>query len=84
MPISQLTVLALYGELYNLVAAVDRLKRASASPNRDQTFYEMLRDLREEIDLAASRASRAQAAAIEIVLRDAHGIEINPLTGEAS
>jgi hypothetical protein len=84
MPISQLTVLALYGEMFNLVSKVEmtaELLSRYAVTTRSEALREAL-----EKQAAGLRADckEAQRHAIETILEDAPSISINPLTGEAS
>lgn len=83
MPISTITVLSLYGELHTLIQAIERTTSALQAMRAEipgLTTREALLQL--TIDLRAAGIA-AERAAIEVVMRDAPRVKINPLTGEA-
>lgn len=84
MPISQLTVLALYGELRNAVLAIETATSEIYELRTVMTYGERI--ARTEALCVKLRAAGigAERAAIELILQDAPAININPLTGEAS
>lgn len=84
MPISQLTVLALYGELRNLVTRIEmsaeilyQMSRHEPDETKRARIYTQVAGLRSDCLLA-------ERAAIGVILADAPQIKIDPLTGEAS
>jgi hypothetical protein len=82
MPISQKTVLALYGELHQLAYATEDAYNA---------LYEALGDIQEPqaaqkvlaiIAALRGRATAAERAAIDTLMTDAPRLGVNPITGE--
>jgi hypothetical protein len=83
MPISTITILALYGELRELALAVETISNdlpGIAELEGIGNISEALWQTRSELRAAINSAERA---AIEVIMRDAPRIHINPLTGEA-
>ncbi len=84
MPISQLTVLALYGELRNLVLSIERETYAMAAAEKLPGHGGMRTARIESLTRLKAAAMSAEQGAIAVILTDAPAIDINPLTGEAS
>lgn len=82
MPISQKTILSLYGELHALTYAIETAYNDIAAARAMMQGRELAR--REEAILGAlrSRATAAERAAIDTIIEDAPKIEVNPLTGD--
>lgn len=82
MPITQKTVLALYGELHQLAYATEDaynlLYEALGGIQEPQAAAQLLRI----ITALRQRATEAERAAIDTVLTDAPRLGVNPITGE--
>ncbi len=83
MPISQITVLALYGELRR---AISLIEQAAVTLNVDKSMNRATDLQRSMADLSSGllmRAREIERAGIAVLLQDAPQIKVNPLTGEA-
>jgi len=81
MPISQKTILSIYGDLLILVTGIENLRELYLQPDllieppeREIVFGTALAAL-------ADRARDASKAALETIMEEAPDLSVNPLTG---
>lgn len=84
MPISTLTVLALYGELRDLSLTVENMVSTVEKAMQRMPYEDMPALLAAELVHLRNKQRAAERHAIEVILSDAPQINVNPLTGEAS
>lgn len=83
MPISQETLLLIYGELRTLVDRIELLEIQARLPVEPRRGGLRAIKLSDGIKALATEARLAQRVAIARLLDDAPSVEIDPLTGEA-
>jgi hypothetical protein len=81
MPISQATILAIYGDLVDLVEKIETLRMQAFEPDlfsdrwtRQEAVYKGIKHLRQV-------SHEIQKQAIEHILADEPGLAVNPITG---
>lgn len=82
MPITQKTILALYGELHALSYAVEAAYNEIAEAQKTYSDFGLARSGVRTLEELRSKATQAERAAIEVILEDAPKIQINPITGD--
>lgn len=82
MPISQETLLLIYGELRQLVDRIEALATVTDLKFSSGRRAVAPAELRQAIKALTSEARLAQRVAIARLLDDEPQIEVNPLTGE--
>lgn len=81
MPISQATILAIYGDLCDLVEKIDTLRSLALQGNLFTKTEDRERLATAYIEGLYDAAKDAQRLAIDHIMRDDRKIRVNPLTG---
>ena len=81
MPISQKTILAIYGDLCDVVEAIERLRQAALQGDLFLADAEARARVETLVQEAYRVAYDAQRAAIEHMIADEPAIAVHPLTG---
>lgn len=84
MPISQRTMLTIYGNLCDVLEAVERLHMQASQGELFEATTATAERTRAMVAEAYRIAYRAQRQAIDQILHDEPEIEVNPLTGRLS
>lgn len=81
MPISQATILSIYGDLCTIVDAVEKLRSETDQLDLFTSPETVAARIRELTRAAHETAIRAQRSAIIQITSDDHEIQVNPVSG---
>jgi hypothetical protein len=84
MPISQKTILSIYGDLCTLVEGLEALREAANEPDMFIAAEGRLTALLAALEALAASGHRLQQSAIEEIVGEAPEYEVNPITGRIS
>lgn len=81
MPITQTTVLALYGEVRAMVLLAERAAEFLVEASANTQDEALRRSYSQQIQLLRGASHDAERHAIEVLMEDAPKLRINPLDG---
>lgn len=81
MPISQATILAIYGDLCDLVEKIETVKNQATQPDLWWQPGELQPALIKQIEALYASAHDAQRQAITHIMADEPKLHVHPLTG---
>jgi hypothetical protein len=82
MPISQKTILAIYGNLSQLAELVAKVRQNSMAADKRTGATRTLRETLEALEHLDTLAADMQREAIDLMLHDEPALKINPINGE--
>ncbi len=82
MPISQKTILAIYGELLGVMEAADAAFEAASQPTLVPGLGGEALDPVKALEGIRRRSNRAVQEAIRLMLRDEPKLEVDPISGK--
>lgn len=81
MPISQATILAIYGDLCDLIEKIETLDRQAFQPGLFDSPKERTKRVYDAIGMLRASAAQVHRQAINHITRDDPALELNPITG---